>query len=291
MAEYLAIDIGGTYIKHAFISDENQLYGLNKLKTLENNDGELLNQLEAIIDTAIEMAPIQGIGISTPGMVDRFQGEILSAGPTIKNYTGTKLKAHLTEIFGLPIHVENNANAALLGELWQGSAQGLQSVYCITLGTDVGGAYYHNGLVDGYYHQANSVGYLLYDADTDSNFETRASISGLNTLIKQHFGQELTAESVFEQANQGDDKATNIIHNWSKEVAKGLAQIILLVDPKCILISGEISRQGDDLLHPIKQQLEQFLPEMFLKTEIKMASLLQDAALYGAIFPFKKEEF
>lgn len=286
MAEYLSIDIGGTYIKYAFMSNHGELHDHKKVRTKENIDHALLKQVGDIVREATSNSTIEGVGISTAGIVDREKGEIIYAGPTIKDYQGTAIKAHLSRELNLPVHVENDVNAALLGERWKGAASNENDVFCITLGTGIGGAYYHHQLVDGDNNQANSVGYLLYDDKTKTNYETRASTSALMSMIKNKFGIDISTKDIFERAKRGDDVCVSIIETWSKEVAKGLAQIIILIDPKCIIIGGGISAQGDYLLNHIQKQVTQFLPNDFLKTEIKIAQLFNDAALYGAVYPF-----
>lgn len=286
MAEYLSIDIGGTYIKYAFVNEKGNLHGHSKIKTKENVDQALIKQVDGIVNEAINTVTIKGVGISTAGIVDRKKGEIIYAGPTIKNYQGTAIKAHLSRQFNLPIHVENDVNAALLGERWKGAGVEENDVFCITLGTGIGGAYYHNQLMDGFNHQANSIGYMLYDLGTKTNYEKRASTAALKQTIVNELGPEISTMDVFDRAKRGDPECNFIIETWSKEVAQGLAQIIILIDPKCIIIGGGISAQGDFLIKPIEKQLPQFLPNDFLKTEIKIAQLFNDAALYGAVYPF-----
>ena len=290
MADYLSIDIGGTFIKYALLNDQKHLHGHQKIATKENNDHDILEQVDSIISSVTKHTDIRGVGISTAGIVDREKGEIIYAGPTIKNYKGTNFKSHVSRRFQLPIHVENDVNAALIGELWQGVAQKENDVFCITLGTGIGGAYYHHKLLDGAHHQAHSVGYLLYDPITQTNFESRASTSALNRLIEREMGKGISTKEVFDKAKLGEDHYISIIEAWSKEVAKGLAQIILMVDPTSILIGGGISRQGTYLLDHIQKQLPHFLPKGFLKTELKIAQLYNDASLYGAVYPFFKEE-
>ncbi|MFJ7744672.1 ROK family protein [Peribacillus sp. NPDC097295] len=286
MADYLSIDIGGTFIKYALLNDQKQLHGHQKIATKENDDHAILKQVESIISSVSEHTDISGVGISTAGIVDREKGEIIYAGPTIKNYKGTAFKAHLSRLFHLPVSVENDVNAALIGELWQGAAQNENDVFCITLGTGIGGAYYHNKIIDGAHHLAHSVGYLLYNPNTQTNYESRASTSALNRMIEGELGEGISTKKVFEKAKLGEDQSLAIIEAWSKEVAKGLAQIILMVDPTCILIGGGISRQGTYLLDHIQKQLPIFLPNGFVKTELKIAQLYNDASLYGAVYPF-----
>ncbi|MDY0394059.1 ROK family protein [Virgibacillus halophilus] len=258
-----------------------------KTPTKENIDQAIAKQVEAIVSDYSSRNKLSGIGISTAGIVNRDQGEIAYAGPTIKDYRGTNFKKTLAA-FDLPVHVENDVNAALLGERWKGAAAGEDNVFCITLGTGIGGAWFDGGLLDGAHFQANSVGYLLYERDTQTNFEMRASTSALNHMINSKFGNDMTAKEVFKQAKQGDGPCETILSDWTREIAAGLAQIILIADPGCIIIGGGVSAQGAYLLEYIQKHIPAFLPEGFMKTDIRIAQLYNDAALYGAVYPFFK---
>ncbi|GAB2556247.1 ROK family protein [Gracilibacillus alcaliphilus] len=288
---YLSVDIGGTFIKYGILDETERMIFQDKVKTKTNIDDAILRQVSGIIEGQLaRYQDFSGIGISTAGIVDRDSGVIIYAGPTIPNYTGTPIKAYLENKFHLPVCVENDVNAALLGEIWKGAARNKLHVFCITLGTGIGGAYYHQQLTDGYHLQGNAVGYMLFDPETQMNYEDRASTSALNRLITTSLGENYTAEQVFAEAKRGDQVCHCMIQSWAKEVARGIAQIILIKDPSLFIIGGGISQQGDYLLTILKQQLQLFLPPDFLKTELKLAELYNDAALYGAIFPFIKQE-
>lgn len=283
---FLAIDIGGTYIKSAFFNTRQEMYGQTKVKTSNNIDVKIVTQVKQLIHQAMETEPINGVGISTAGIVDRHTGEIIYAGPTIPHYTGTDLKKELSQASGLPVTVENDVNAALLGEVWKGAGHGKNHLYCITLGTGIGGAYFDNGMVDGHHLQANSVGYLLYDPHTQTNYEMRASTTALNNKVKQQYGEKTSTVEIFTHAKNGEPSCINLIEEWCREIAKGLAQIILIHDPSCIIIGGGVSAQGDFLLESIQNKVKEFLPQGFLKTNIQLAQLTNHAALYGAVYPF-----
>lgn len=291
MIEYLTIDIGGTFIKYGLLDDNYHLLHKQKVETKENDNNAILHQVEAIVQETLDNdIHIKGIGISTAGIVDREEGEIIYAGPTIPNYKGTSFKKHLSKKFDVPVAVENDVKAALKGEIWKGAGKGQKKVFCITLGTGIGGAYYEEKMIDGAYNQANSVGYLLKNIETGLNFEQRASTSALKKNVKEKHGQDLDSEEVFRLAREGDQKSLETLREWSDDVAEGLAQIILITDPRCVIIGGGISGQGDFLLQLIKDNLENYLPENFLKTELKIAELYNDAALFGAVHPFIEEE-
>lgn|SRR5699024_5463896 len=285
MGEYIAIDIGGTFIKHALLNEENQLTEVKQVPTNTNKNQAISVNVKTIVEKYTKNHHIKGIGISTAGIVQREKSEIAYAGPTIPDYQGTNF-ADLLSSFELPVEVMNDVDAALLGEIWKSEMDSNQSIYCMTLGTGIGGAWYNDGLVDGAHFQGNSIGYLLYELETGTNFERRASTKALNEKIAAEFGKEISAPIVFDDAKRGNEKCQRIISEWTQEVAKGMAQIILLMDPDILVIGGGVSAQGEYLKQHIECHLPKFLPEHFLKTALKMASLQNNAALYGAVSPF-----
>src|SRR5699024_4266087 len=114
----------------------------------------------------------------------------------------------------------------------------------------------------------------------------RASTKALNENIAATFPTHPSAQTVFEHAKKGDELCQHVIKEWSREVAKGIAQIILLIDPDTIVIGGGISAQGDYLLQQVEAHLPKFLPDNFLKTNLEIATLKNNAALYGTVYPF-----
>lgn len=284
MSYYLAIDIGGTFVKYGKVDTKGNLLFKNQIATPLNENEAILNKVKEIITLIIEGEGLPlGIGISTAGVVNSETGEIIYAGPTIPNYLGTNFKTSLEAKFAIPVHVNNDVKAALLGEQWQGAAKGKMDVYCITLGTGIGGAYFHDQLVTGTSFKAGEVGYLLYEKETKTNYEERASTSALKIRADKELGTSVNLIELFEKARANDPDANRIIDAWTNDIAEGLAQIIILLDPQLLLIGGGVSKQGDFLLGKIEQQMENFLPKDFSKTVLKCTQLGNDAALYGAV--------
>ncbi|KRM36268.1 sugar kinase and transcription regulator [Agrilactobacillus composti DSM 18527 = JCM 14202] len=278
-AQYLVFDVGGTTIKYGLLDDTLQLQATGQCPTLPNEAGHILKELLRLSLAFQADYPLQGIGVSTAGIVG-VDGAIQYAGPTIPGYQGTPIQAKLEAATGLPVFVVNDVAAALLGEQLAGGAKNASSVYCVALGTGIGGAYLDHGkLLSGANGTANSVGYLLYDPATQTNYEQRAATLALEALVTP---LGVSVPDAFAQARLGKAPFADIISHWAVAVAQGLAQIILLFDPEILLIGGAVSQQGDYLLTLLQNALTDFVPQGLCQTRLKVAELADKAQLYGA---------
>ena len=113
-------------------------------------------------------------GISAAGVIDNIHMEVIRAAPTIKNYE-IRTSKDFGDRLGVNVYVDNDVNCALLGEQWLGGAKGLDEVFCMALGTGIGGAYYLNSLPFGSNFGVGEIGQSVYDVDTDTTYEQRAS--------------------------------------------------------------------------------------------------------------------
>lgn len=277
---YLAFDVGGTTIKYGLIDKDLNITNKGKVATLHNKDRQIMKSLMKISTEMNQKYTLLGIGISTAGIVGN-DGSIKYAGPTISDYQGTKIKEELVNEFHLPVSVVNDVSAALLGEKLAGCAKDSDSVYCVALGTGIGGAFWaDNKLYKGYHETGNSIGYTLYDPKTNTNYEQRSSTLSLQSKL-----EPLGVDPIegFEKAKNGDEKTLKVINDWALQVAEGLSSILLLFDPQLLVIGGAVSKQGDYLRNLLQEKLEKILPPNLCKTEIKMAVLGNDAQLYGGI--------
>lgn len=276
---YLVFDIGGTSIKYGLIDEQLQLSNTGSCRTLHNADGHILKMLKQLSRDYINNYEVAGIGVSTAGIVGA-DGAIQYAGPTITDYQGTPIKAELAQLTGLPVFVVNDVDACLLGEQLAGSAQDASSAYCIALGTGIGGAYLANGqLLSGAHGTANSIGYTLYDPQTKTNYEQRASTL---TLDRELVKYKISVKDAFEAAKQGNQQYLTIIDDWTATVAAGLAQIMLLFDPEVLVIGGAVSQQGSFLLDLLQKNIDKLIPKNLCRTRLEVTVLADKAQLFGA---------
>ncbi|MGX0372724.1 ROK family protein [Staphylococcus cohnii] len=285
----IAIDIGGTEIKAAVVDQSLNFIEYIKTPTPNNIDTFIKDKIYNIVMTfqkSYQISPLY-VGISSAGVIDERRGIVEYAGPTIPNYVNTDFKCLLKPI-NAQMNVFNDVNAALLGELVFHDYSA-QNIFCLTLGTGIGGAFYnkYSQLYNGERNRANEIGYLLFDRQTNKTFEQRASTTALKTLmLEKGFIYQDNVPKLFELADQQDNLALSILNQRSDSIAEGIAQIQIIYDPGLILIGGGVSSQGQNLLKYIVPKVEHYLPEQYGHAHIQTSRTQNHAALYGAVSKF-----
>lgn len=286
----IGIDIGGTNIKYAVFDSRAEMVLHDSAATPSGGARTRVTEAVAsIVDKLAEQfGGIDAVGISSAGVVDPSSGVIAYAGPTMPGYRGTNLKLAVEETFGVRARVVNDVNAAACGEQWKGAARGSRHFFCLTIGTGIGGALVCDGeTVLGHRFRAGEIGHSLYDKTTRTTYEQRASMSALWRKVAQAApdfsggGQEL-----FAAAKSGHPIIVRVIDEWVEEISRGIANVILVVDPEIVVIGGGVSEQKAYLLDKIKFRLAEYLPPGFSDAELVMASLGNKAALFGAVYPY-----
>lgn len=280
---YLAFDVGGTSIKYAVINQQWQILTTGKRPTKHNHDQTIIKTLQQVSTDVMNQYDLSGIGVSTAGRVGPH-GDIIYAGPTISDYQGTPIQHVLQQQTGSPVYVMNDVDAALMGEIRRGNYDLHQSIYCVALGTGIGGAFYDGEhLLQGAHGLANSVGYLNYDPQSQMTFESHSSTLALEHQLKSF---NVTVPQAFEKARQGDEHFQQIITDWCQEIGKHLATICLLLDPAIIIIGGAVSQQGDFFINQLQAAVEHHLPAGMANVKIQAPMLKEQAQLFGAISQF-----
>lgn len=126
----------------------------------------------------------------------------------------------------------------------------------------------------------NSIGYTLYDKNTKTDYQKRAATLSLEAYLKRF---DTSVIDAFEKAKAGDERFKKIIEDWGDEVARGVAEIILLFDPELILLGGAVAKQGEYLVDLVERHLEEYVPKGLIQTQIKVSHLANKAQLLGGI--------
>ena len=227
------------------------------------------------------------IGISTAGQVDSQNGKIHYANDNIPNYTGMEIRAVLEKEFGVPVAVENDVNAAALGELYFGAAQGSENFLCLTYGTGVGGAIVLNGgIYTGNTFSGASFGGIVVhpeaikkDVEFSGCYEKYASTTALVKRVMAVDAALDNGRKIFEAFERPEIRAE--IDAWIDEIVYGLITLIHIFNPSDILLGGGILAQKY-IIEEVCRRVDEGISEGFRGTKIRQTGLGNQAGLLGA---------
>lgn len=286
----IGIDIGGTTIKADLYDDFGT--SLNQFKEIETiidydlGTNQILNQVCDLIDEYILNHSIDGVGISTAGVVNANTGEIIYAGYTIPGYIGVNFTSEIEKRFGLSTFVENDVNCAALGELWKGQAKDKKNVVMVTIGTGIGGSIIVNGqIVNGFNYTAGEVGYIPVG---NSDWQSKASTTALIHLYqKKSLKTNQTGRTFFTDLRSGDKVAKETFEIFVENLTKGLLTISYLLNPEILILGGGILAKKDILLPEIQSSLaKNAVDNRFLPKNLVAATLGNEAGRIGAVKNF-----
>jgi glucokinase len=311
MKKLIGIDLGGTTVKFAIITNDGEIQQKWSIETDVQNDGR--NIIPSIIDSIQHRLNMygyiaedfSGIGMGAPGSVDRHNGTVIGAY-NLNWRTLQPVKQFIEAGTKIPLFIDNDANVAGLGEQWKGAGEGDANIVFITLGTGVGGGIIADrNLIHGV-GSAGEIGHIVVDPDggyqcTCGNrgcLETVASATGVIRLardLSEQFvgesklkwliddGQEVTAKTIFDKAKHEDELALDVVETFYKYLGLACGSIANILNPEGIVIGGGVSSAGDMLLKGVESYFQKFaFPHVRTCTKIKLAQLGNDAGVIGA---------
>jgi glucokinase len=268
--------------------------------------------LDTIAETNGHRSDFLGIGIGAPGPLDRERGLVIVA-PNLgwKNFP---LRDRVSQRLGLPATLDNDANCATVGEWWQGAARGGRNVIGITIGTGIGGGIIVDGkLFHGVSDVAGEVGHTTIDLNgrhckcgnygcleayaSGPAIATRArevlvreeTASLLPSLVNGRL-EELTAETVYRAAMQGDALASEIVRDTARYLGVGIANLLNILNADVVVVAGGVTQAGDALFVPLQAEVRRraFKPAVEA-TRIVPGMLPGTAGVVGAVATFKMQ--
>jgi glucokinase len=294
----LGIDIGATKTWTARLENE-RLITSRKIPT-RNSSSSFLRDLRDLIDGFLSNSGnrLDAIGIGAPGPLDLDNG-IFKRLPNLPDWDGFNIRGALASYYGVPVAVQNDANAAALGEAVHGGGRGCDSVYYITISTGIGGGYIVNRkIVTGYNHLTGEIWALPVDNFGEQDILINsASGPGIVRTAKKLLmsgrassladSETFDSEDVFKHAQQGDDLAREVMKSAVRNMAYAIITILLAIDPEVILIGGGLACDDDCMINPIRSMLaEQAYFSEHRNANIRKALLWEKAVLYGAVSLF-----
>ncbi|HEU4709920.1 MAG TPA: ROK family protein [Pyrinomonadaceae bacterium] len=298
-----AADLGGTHLRAALVDETGKIHQQVKRQTpKEDSRDAVVNALASIADQwrAAGHGPIAAASVMVPGAVNADQSIVLQA-PNLPSLINLPFKALLQERLGWPVVLENDANAAAIGEMWRGAARGCRDVVSVTLGTGVGGGVVLDGkLWRGAHGSAGEIGHTTVDpfgglkckCGNTGCLELFASATAIARMARESLDQfpqtvlsaeNLTAEKVYDAGRNGDELALAVFKRAGTYLGVGLANIMSLIDPEMIVISGGVVN-GWDLFQAemYREVSERAFRATAQQVRIARAELGDNAGLLGA---------
>jgi glucokinase len=315
----VGVDLGGTTTKLAFLNLDGEIITKWEIPTDNSNEGlnittNIANAIdEKVTELGLTKENLLGIGMGAPGPVNYETGVILNV-VNLGWQDNYPLKDRLESATSLPVMLENDANCAALGEMWNGAGKGAKDLVCVTLGTGVGGGVIANGnIVQGINGAAGEIGHItaipyggaLCNCGKTGCLETIASATGIVRIAKEELAKDsvpgvlsekmaqngmITAKDVFDAARNGDATATKTVDHVSFHLGFVLAGIANTLNPEKIVLGGGVSKAGTVLLDSVKKYFAKFaFSSVKESTEITIATLGNDAGVTGAAWLIKNK--
>jgi glucokinase len=276
-----AVDLGGTNLRAANIDSSGRIHERVRYATPQSADAEtVVNSVAAAVReceaAAVKRgAQIHSVSVAVPGTVHIDTGVVVNS-PNVNSLQGYKLGPALESALGRSVLLENDANAASLGEMWQGAARGYQTILCLTLGTGVGGGIILDGkLWRGTDGTAGELGHIAVEpfggvqckCGNTGCLEVYASATAIVRLAREGLGahagsrlhsidrSDLTSEEVFGAALGGDELALEVFRIVGIHLGVAMASYINIFNPEMIVIGGGVSAAWEMFAAPAQAEV------------------------------------
>ncbi len=308
----IGVDLGGTNIAVGIVDSDNKIVKKGSVPTnAGRHPDEIIKDIAGLITRLLEESDIipcrvEHIGIASPGAIDPVNGVVCRA--TNLGMTDYPMVSKLRELLPIRrIKLENDANAAALGEAVAGSGKGVDKFIMVTLGTGVGGGIIIDGKIySGFNYAGGELGHMVIEHNgrqcgcgRRGCWETYSSATGLINMTKEHMLHnrnsimwkmvendidKVSGKTAYRAAALGDMTARTVCAEYTDYLACGLVNIINIFQPNILSIGGGVSNEGENLMAPLRELVDslQFTSANEVKTELKIAELKNDAGIIGA---------
>jgi len=302
----VGIDVGGTKIAGALVSETGEIIMSLKVPTPADNTEELIHAVVTMVNDLRAEREIKAVGVAIAGFIDAAQSEVIySPNLSLRN---EPLKAKLEAKLGVDVFVENDANAAGWAEYRFGAGQGSKHMLMITIGTGVGGAIVANGelfrggfgigaelghanfIQDGKQCGCGQHGCLEKYASGTALLEAAKELAASGTAEGSRLAElqaevgELTGNEVYQAITESDPGAIRLLNDLGENIGKAVASLAAILDPQILVVGGGLSVAGELLLKPVRDAYLNHLPARGYRPEMKIvsAALINDAGVVGA---------
>lgn len=304
----VGVDVGGTKIAAAVVDSAGKTYGKLKLPTAKESPQKTSQQIgEAIL--RVKQASLSswdqcvGIGVAIPGIYLAGSGKVWA--PNLFGWDPIPLRDELQQRFPVPVLLDSDRAACVLGEQWLGVARGFEDVVFLTVGTGIGAGILTGGkLCRGTGDIAGAVGWFAVDPQRKEIYRqmgcleaeaagpavarraAAAITAGRASLIRELAGENLealTTEMVVEAARKNDELALQVLAETVQYLGMGVANIVSILNPQLVVLGGGFMQAGELLLEPLRREILDWAQPLAAKqVRLELTQLGEDAALLGA---------
>ena len=307
MSLTVGVDVGGTKVLGGVVDASGKVLATSRRDTPREGGNELTKTIAEVALELMREHTVTAVGVSAAGFVSSDRKTML-ATPNIADWNGVQLDVELTELIGLPVVIENDANAAAWGEAKFGAGRNQAHMMMLTIGTGVGGGIVvNNELYRGAFGIAAEFGHLrvvpeghLCGCGARGCFEQYASGSALRRHAREAISASpdlarnllargdgtidgLTGQAITDAAREGDAVALAAFQTTAQYLGAGIASLAVLLDPSCVVIGGGVIDAGEILLAPTREAMKRYMPfaGKHPYPEIVAAELGNEAGLVG----------
>jgi glucokinase len=264
----LGFDLGGTDLKAGVVAPDGVIerFVRQPSRVAESADAPYETIREAARRLLEPGEKIAAIGLGSPGVIDPEDGRLRGGTPHLPHWSERPLAADLRGMFGTPVAVDNDANAAALAEQRVGVARDARVVVMLTLGTGIGCGIVIDGRpLRGAHGGAGELGHVPLGrrgvpcrCGVADCVEPEASGSGLARAARERGLGALDAAGVFARAGAGDPVARELIDGFIDRLAAVVGTVVNVLNPDVVVIGGGVSSAGDALFTPLRASLERY---------------------------------
>ncbi len=297
MVEYsIGLDLGGTNLRAAAIDRQGKLLHLVKGHTQysEGRAAIMNDMVEAIASLRDEQGieGLGGIGVVVPGFISLEEGVIRNCNniPSLENFP---IREELSQRLSAPVILENDANAAAIGEQWIGGGQGVSDLVLLTLGTGVGGGIVSGGkLIRGFMGMAGELGHITVVPNGNpcgcgnrGCLEKHASATAVTAMAKLLGYGDVTAKEVYDFAVEGDERAREVFASMGEALGIALATLVNAFNAPLYLLSGGVIGAWEFFAPAmIAEAKRRSFSFRTTNTRVEKAKLGSEAGLFGAAY-------
>ena len=315
MDMYLAMDFGGTFVKHCLVDENGQISERGQFPAPLGSKEEFIEAVKTLYDTV--SGKVKGVAVSMPGVLDSEKGYAYAAGAYSGILSHTNIYELLKDTVDVPVSIENDAKAAILAEAWLGALQGCSGGVAVIIGSGLGGGIIMDGKIRrGSHFASGEISGLMMQSGSEAFTDIAGSRCGMTGFLIAvatakhmnpadfeismflHEGERedptkprITGKEVFEWLEAGDEETMQAYKQWINDLIMVIMNLKSVIDPDKIVIGGGVSRNPRlirDLQSEFKRRCEPMKAFGMPDCDLEACRFTADANLIGAVYNWKQ---